>query len=306
MTLPITRFNLSPYSSNPSTSSRKRKNDSPLTEERPIKRPYQAAIKILSHWSEEPIVSQQRLDAKNSIWIMLGNGDSGRVRYLEDHPQFAVKDAVRKQMRGQVSFENEYRIGKKLDHPFFNKVIGLYKKNQRQKLVMERIHGTTFNCYRANLTKKQIIAFVTQIGEGCQYLFEKKIVWKDIHGDNIYIINNDDLVIGDFERWQQYPEICDDFIFKLFIGTIDFVFQIINKFPRSQDSWTLAFPKNLGDIDYYHFSLGMCRNNFSEPSFKSIMESIANKNTSEEKFDIITDYLQSVLHKIKTLLPDDY
>ena len=135
--------------------------------------------------------------------LFLGSGAYGSV--------FVAKgDATKAVKKSSYSMIKEYQIGAQLNHKNLVKIHALFIKHfpdrTRQdlhKLVMDRIVGKAFNHvpYRS-LPFAKTADLIQQAMDTCLYLFEQKICWDDLHGENVYLQENPlRLIVADFGFW---------------------------------------------------------------------------------------------------------
>lgn len=138
----------------------------------------------------------------------IGVGKSGAVF---GHNQ----DEGRVVKKSPLPMANEYKIGKRLDHPRFVKMHHYYVKElpeerKKHKLAMDRIQGNQITTYYSRnenkLTLEQLKQCVNQAEQACLHLFEKGVYWVDVNNDNM-IVSSDltQLTFLDYDKW-----VCED------------------------------------------------------------------------------------------------
>lgn len=127
----------------------------------------------------------------------IGKGVSGTiVSYKKDH-SFVIKPLFEAQ--------NEFLIGYQLNHPNINKIYALITSKDKKPyaLVMDRVEGVLLESKAFKLTTKELCNLVLQIKECCLYLFEQHIAPYDLNPRNVFILNDKNFKLIDFDAWEK-------------------------------------------------------------------------------------------------------
>ena len=94
-------------------------------------------------------------------------------------------------------FENEVKIMRKINHDNILKLYKVIKKNDKIYLILEYCNGGDLSNYIKNRINSYDNKFFHQILEGLKYLYNHKILHRDIKPQNI-LIHNNNIKISDF------------------------------------------------------------------------------------------------------------
>lgn len=183
----------------------------------------------------------------------LGKGISGKVYAIKSEKNdLAVKKSIDKTTI-KDSYIDEFKISDKIHHQNIAKSYKLYLKKYsdgtyRNYIVMDKVKGISIlslmsdgNKIQHDYTRK----LIKQAESCCLYLFEKKIIWRDLHENNIFIDDNG-LKILDFGAW--YEEKNRDFrvAYKLILGSKDLLKIIleVSSIPEEIKSGINLFSEN--------------------------------------------------------------
>lgn len=142
-------------------------------------------------------------DLVPTVKTILGKGSKGEVFIHRQNENWVVKKSA-------LSLVHEFDLGKFLNHPNIVKLHTLFIKyyptfpiKRKYKLVMDRITGNHLRtCYGTHLPKETIISLITQAKDCCLYLFDHKVKWRDLHGENVFFDPKEEkLTFADFELW---------------------------------------------------------------------------------------------------------
>lgn len=143
---------------------------------------------------------------------ILGWGWHGVVRVSKHNPNVAIKKTL--SSCSPDALTHEFKIGSMLDHSHIVKVGNLYKKVDskgrimRQKLELERVYSQSVYQIKQSgnlLPEQTLITLLNQAKECSLYLFDKKVVWNDLHAGNLMIDKNG-LKFIDLGKWHQVED----------------------------------------------------------------------------------------------------
>lgn len=143
---------------------------------------------------------------------ILGWGWNGVVRTSMLNPNVAIKKTMPNCSPDALA--HEFEIGSILDHPHIVKVGNLYKKVDskgnvmRQKLELELVSSKSVYQMKqsgAKFQEQTLIYLLTQTKECSLYLFDKKVVWEDLHAGNLMVDENGVKFI-DLGKWHQVED----------------------------------------------------------------------------------------------------
>ena len=140
---------------------------------------------------------------------MLGEGAFGKAYLVErssDKMKCVMKQIDITKMSEQEKRETvqEAKILEALNHPNIVKFIEVFKtKNGKLCIVMDYCDGGDLqNRIKEqrgkNLTESQIVEWFTQVCLGLKHIHDRKIIHRDLKGQNIFLNKNGILKVGDF------------------------------------------------------------------------------------------------------------
>lgn len=166
--------------------------------------------KNCSNIIEEKITKDQKIIElkKYKIGKLLFNKDLDRKIYeficLNTNKKFAVKMIPKKRLnpREKKKILTLLKIIGSLDHPNIIKYDNYFEDDNNIYIFLDSINDICFNDYlknEINVGEIEIKNYILQIIKGLQYLHNNKIIHRNLKLDNIYLTNNKELKIGDFD-----------------------------------------------------------------------------------------------------------
>lgn len=241
----------------------------------------------------------------------LGTGAGGKVYLHKLNPDLAIK---------VIKNKTEYEIGRKLNHPTLTKTHALFNKHYpkakdrqdpiiKHKLVMDTVDGKNVHKYQDSndtIAKDLAIKLIEQAKECCIYLFDNKVIWKDVNDGNIFVESGtQDLKLIDFGHWEENIDDPKKRVKELLLGAMELNGWIVGNSSCTKKSKNdknrelkreLAFPKAFfGEQINANQIMSLNNTWYLEASWmKKIDNDIAGKNDDELKA-YISAYFDAVI-----------
>lgn len=147
------------------------------------------------------------LDGRYSITMRIGHGGMAEVYEANDvilKNRVAVKLIREDVMKNPVNlrrFENEATIAASLNHPNIVKVFNNGKYNGVSYIVNELVKGQTLKDildFRGSLSINEAIDIMCQLTSALYYAHCHKIIHRDVKPDNIFVLPDGSIKLGDF------------------------------------------------------------------------------------------------------------
>lgn len=217
---------------------------------------------------------------------ILGEGAYGKVYVHLNNKQLVVK-------KSHVNIAKEYKIGLELDHPCLVKPHYLFIKKysngtSKYQMVMEKIDGCsirTLDKHEKKLTCEQILMILIQAKGCCIYLYNQNVVWGDVNRGNIFLTNDNRLMICDFGCWR------------------------IEREPINKATGLLGCTMNIIDLLIYYSLFKeipiAIKKSITEPSElfeKNILKSDAKArlhSSDDERIKLLEEYFDTVISRLK-------
>lgn len=147
------------------------------------------------------------LDGRYSITMRIGHGGMAEVYEANDvilKTRVAVKLIREDVMKNPVNlrrFENEATIAASLNHPNIVKVFNNGKHNGVSYIVNELVKGQTLKDildFRGSLSINEAIDIMCQLTSALNYAHSHKIIHRDVKPDNVFVLPDGSVKLGDF------------------------------------------------------------------------------------------------------------
>lgn len=154
-----------------------------------------------------PIKIGTLLDGRYSINMRIGHGGMAEVYEATDvifKNRVAIKLIKEDVMKNPVNlrrFENEATIAASLNHPNIVKVYNNGKYNGVPYIVNELVKGQTLKDildFRGALSFNESIDIMCQLTSALDYAHKHKIIHRDVKPDNIFVLSDGSIKLGDF------------------------------------------------------------------------------------------------------------
>jgi len=139
---------------------------------------------------------------------LLGEGSYGRATLVQsrgDQTYYVIKEVRlnRLQAKERESAEQEVKLLSSLDHPFIISYIESFQENGYLYIVMEYADGGDLSkkIEKQNkklFTEEEILHDFIQIALAIKYIHDRKILHRDLKGENIFLMKNGQVKLGDF------------------------------------------------------------------------------------------------------------
>jgi eukaryotic-like serine/threonine-protein kinase len=149
-----------------------------------------------------------------TIVSLLGQGGASDV--YRAHDQQSQQDVVLKFPHideiGSADvfacYQREAAIGKRLSHPLIQRHLNQEEERSAEYLVLEYLHGQTLReamkrCAPERIPREKALRIVVQVAQALQYAHEQGVIHCDVKPENIFLQENDNVVLCDFgiARW---------------------------------------------------------------------------------------------------------
>lgn len=180
----------------------------PQTEAR--KSPLASQDNLPDEPSSKPVRSKPpTLDVEKLEKVGRGSfGDVFKCRSLADNSIVALKEIViGRDSRGKDTsrqlhiLEREIRVMQKLNHPNIVKYLGSKRNEDGLSIFMEFADGGTVGNElreKGPMTEDVASGFMRQLLAGLEYLHNRRIIHRDLKGDNLFLMKSGVLKVGDF------------------------------------------------------------------------------------------------------------
>lgn len=221
---------------------------------------------------------------------LIGEGSDSRI-----YAHGSNKDwIVRKENVGSTVSQNEFRIGKQLNHPMLVKFHEIYVKKyqgtnkEKRSIVGDRMYGTVIrgNYDKLSVSKEETKGLFMQLKNCAEYLFDHNIVWSDLHGGNI-AYSKEGLKLFDYGYWSENKDSTQKTI-GLLVGaveTIDSVLAISRITKENLES--IKSPPNYTSISI--------STSFNDQTLIDKLNSMSN----EEKKKFMCDYFDAAIEQLE-------
>ena len=178
--------------------------------------------------------------------INIGHGSFSNV-YLGTNKIFGFDVAIKKINKQKINslqknFKNDIEIMKKLNHPHIVKTFDILEDPNYIFIALEYCKNGTLHSFldKRPLKEQHVIQYFSQIISALKYLYNLKILHRDLKPQNILLDSNNSIKLTDFD----FAKITnDDNLFKTICGTPLYMAPEIIKYKKynnKSDLWSLG------------------------------------------------------------------